>query len=144
MTFRRGSVGCARFGSRNFKSGQRREDVAKTLSAICPKLSPVKGIGFYSAAAQVIPIIAILLLVDLRLSTAGRRFYAKRVVPLSLGLLYVAEILCLAVLKLEADYHDVVFYVTLIAISGAFALVGAWLALYVVAARVLEHDQAED
>jgi hypothetical protein len=36
----------------------------------------VKGLDFYSTAAQVIPVLSVLLLIEVRASTLGRRVYA--------------------------------------------------------------------
>jgi hypothetical protein len=100
----------------------------------------VKGLEFYGAAAQVIPVLALILLVEVRLSPLGQHFYASYLIPVVLLTSYAAEVGCLLVLKYERDPRDIVFVLTSIAGGSIAGCVTAWAGLYVSAARALHKD----
>jgi hypothetical protein len=103
----------------------------------------MKGLGFYSTAAQVIPLLSLLLLVEVRTSTLGRTVYETWFVPGLLLLQSVAELYLLLVLKSESDPGSVGFWFTIMVLGVTGGFVGAYVMTYVKAARVLarnEHD----
>jgi hypothetical protein len=103
----------------------------------------MKGLEFYSAAAQIIPLLSLLLLVEVRASTLGRRVYALPfVVPGLLFLQFAAELYLLAVLKTESDPGSIAYWFTFAVLSLTGVFVGVFMAIYVASARVLEREES--
>lgn len=103
----------------------------------------MKGLGFYSTAAQVIPLLSILLLVEVRTSTLGRTVYETWWVPGLLALQWGAEVYLLVVLKSESDPGSVGFLFTMLVLAVTSGFVGAYAVIYVKAARVLARNERD-
>jgi hypothetical protein len=100
----------------------------------------LKGLEFYSTAAQVIPLLSLLLLVEVRTSTAGLRIYEGRAIPALLLIQWADELYLLAILKSESDPGSIGFLFTILVIGLTSVLLAVWLAIYVVSARVLSAE----